>query len=139
MCNISGIQSSLHVSVVMDNPPPPPPLSVLALNLKSVVNAKTLQNEIAIVSGLIHPNFYLDRPAPRPAFTSHFCAMTRPSDEVWPFDLQKVMQAHPTKVDKMESERSLLGFLLAKIGKLDPDIIIGHDISGFDLDVILHR
>ena len=123
----------------MDNPPPPPPLSVLALNLKSVVNAKTLQNEIAIVSGLIHPNFYLDRPAPRPAFTSHFCAMTRPSDEVWPFDLQKVMQAHPTKVDKMESERSLLGFLLAKIGKLDPDIIIGHDISGFDLDVILHR
>ena len=39
----------------------------------------------------------------------------------------------------MDSERALLGFLLAKVGKLDPDIIIGHDISGFDLDVILHR
>ena len=67
--------------------------------------------------------------------------MTRPSDEVWPFDLQKVMaqQASVTKVDKMDSERALLGFLLAKVGKLDPDIIIGHDISGFDLDVILHR
>jgi DNA polymerase alpha subunit A len=39
----------------------------------------------------------------------------------------------------MESERALLGFLLAKIGKIDPDIIIGHDITGFDLDVLLHR
>ncbi len=39
----------------------------------------------------------------------------------------------------MESERALLGFLLAKIGIIDPDVIIGHDISGFDLDVLLHR
>jgi DNA polymerase alpha subunit A len=39
----------------------------------------------------------------------------------------------------MDSERALLGFLLAKIGKLDPDVIIGHDIAGFDLDVLLHR
>ncbi len=39
----------------------------------------------------------------------------------------------------MESERALLGYLLAKIGKLDPDIVIGHDLIGFDLDVLLHR
>jgi len=119
---------------------PPPPLTVLTLNLKTVINAKTLQNEIAIASGLFHPNFYLDKPAPKPNFTSHFCAMTRPSDEIWPFDLQKVMASgQHSKVDKMDSERALLAFLLAKVGKLDPDIIIGHDISSFDLDVILHR
>lgn len=39
----------------------------------------------------------------------------------------------------MESERSLLGFFLAKIGQIDPDIIVGHDITGFDIDVLLHR
>lgn len=78
--------------------------------------------------GLIHPNFYLDKPAPKPSFTTHFCAMTRPSDEIWPFDLQKVMAAQSgsgPKVDKMDSERALLAFLLAKVGKLDPDIVIG--------------
>ena len=39
----------------------------------------------------------------------------------------------------MDSERALLGFLLAKIGKIDPDIIIGHDVFGFDMEVLLHR
>jgi DNA polymerase alpha subunit A len=39
----------------------------------------------------------------------------------------------------MESERALLGFLMAKIGKIDPDVIIGHDVTVFDLDVLLHR
>lgn len=43
------------------------------------------------------------------------------------------------QIEKMESERALLGYLLAKIGKLDPDVIIGHDITVFDLDVLLHR
>jgi len=68
----------------------------------------------------------------------HFCALTRPSDEAWPFDLTKALEKHnktAAKVDKMDSERALLGFLLAKIGKIDPDIIIGHDVFGFDTEV----
>lgn len=113
-----------------------PPVTILALNMKTVINPKTHQNEIALVSGLLHNTFHLDKPAPKPAFVDHFCALTRPSDEVWPYDIQKVLPKHVTKMD---SERALLGFLLAKIGKIDPDVIIGHDITGFDLDVLLHR
>ena len=63
-------------------------------------------------------------------------------DEVWPFDFQKALAAKAkrgSKIDKMDSERALLGFLLAKIGKIDPDIVLGHDITGFDIDVLLHR
>ena len=58
------------------------------------------------------------------------------------FDLTKALEKHnktAAKVDKMDSERALLGFLLAKIGKIDPDIIIGHDVFGFDMEVLLHR
>ena len=29
--------------------------------------------------------------------------------------------------------------MYAKIGKFDPDIITGHDISGFDIEILLHR
>ena len=122
--------------------PASPPVTILALNMKTVVNPKSHQNEIALVSGLSHSSFYLDRPAPSPPYTEHFCALTRPSDEVWPFDFQKALaqnNARNAKIDKMDSERALLGFLLAKIGKLDPDIIIGHDIFGFDVEVLLHR
>lgn len=37
------------------------------------------------------------------------------------------------------SERALLAFLLAKLQELDADVYAGHNISGFDLDVLLHR
>lgn len=51
-CKVEAVCTNpAGVSVVTSNPPPPPPLTVLTLNLKTVINAKTLQNEIAIVSG----------------------------------------------------------------------------------------
>ena len=44
-----------------------------------------------------------------------------------------------TKLEKASSERELLSLFLTKIQKMDPDVIIGHDIMGFDLEVLVHR
>lgn len=37
------------------------------------------------------------------------------------------------------SERALLNRFMIELHKLDSDILVGHNISGFDLDVLLHR
>ena len=37
------------------------------------------------------------------------------------------------------SERGLLQHLLARLQVLDPDVLVGHNIAAFDLDVLLHR
>ncbi|KMZ72854.1 DNA-directed DNA polymerase [Zostera marina] len=37
------------------------------------------------------------------------------------------------------SERALLNCLMNKLCKLDTDVLVGHNISGFDLDVLLHK
>lgn len=37
------------------------------------------------------------------------------------------------------SERALLASLLARLHELDADVYTGHNISGFDMDVLLHR
>lgn len=37
------------------------------------------------------------------------------------------------------SERALLNRLMIELYKLDSDVLVGHNISGFDLDVLLHR
>jgi DNA polymerase alpha subunit A len=37
------------------------------------------------------------------------------------------------------TESSLLNYLIARIHTCDPDVIVGHNFSGFDLDVLLHR
>ena len=128
--------------VVSQNAPQAPPVTILALNMKTTINPKTHQSEITLVSGLVHHKFHLDKGAPQPPYVDHFCAMSKPSDEVWPFDFQKILtqnNAKSAKIDKHDSERSLLNYTLTKIGKIDPDIIIGHDIVGFDLEVLLHR
>ena len=36
-------------------------------------------------------------------------------------------------------ERALLAHLLARLQDLDPDVLVGHNIAAFDLDVLLHR
>eukprot|EP00095_Tigriopus_kingsejongensis_P006205 snap_masked-scaffold252_size238019-processed-gene-1.18 protein:Tk06205 transcript:snap_masked-scaffold252_size238019-processed-gene-1.18-mRNA-1 annotation:"dna polymerase alpha catalytic subunit" len=128
------------ISLVLHDTPTSPPITVMSLNMKTTINPKSMLNEIAMVSALVHDEVFLDRPAPKEPFKYHFSALTRPSDQIWPFDFQSVVsQSNGIKVDKMDSERALLGFVLAKIQKIDPDIIIGHDITGFDLEVLLHR
>lgn len=37
------------------------------------------------------------------------------------------------------SERTLLMNLLVRLRTLDADVYVGHNISAFDLDVLLHR
>lgn len=37
------------------------------------------------------------------------------------------------------SERALLNRLMLELHKMDSDVLVGHNISGFDLDVLLHR
>lgn len=65
--------------------------------------------------------------------------MTRPADVPWPWDLRDNLSRCQTKIEKSDTERALLAFLLAKIHKIDPDIVVGHDIFGFDLSILIHR
>ena len=45
----------------------------------------------------------------------------------------------PTVLMQQASERALLTGLLARLRTLDPDAIVGHNLTAFDMDVLLHR
>ena len=42
-------------------------------------------------------------------------------------------------VSAQASERALLSNLLARLRVIDADVYVGHNVSAFDLDVLLHR
>ncbi|XP_071838856.1 DNA polymerase alpha catalytic subunit-like [Apostichopus japonicus] len=117
----------------------PPPVVVMAISLKTVVNTKTHQNEVLAVSAMVHHSFPVDKTSPKPPFQQYLCAITTPSDCVFPFDFRDLIKRKDKNIEVMPNERALLGYFLARIQKFDPDVIIGHDIYGFDLDVLLHR
>ncbi|XP_069800920.1 DNA polymerase alpha catalytic subunit isoform X2 [Dendropsophus ebraccatus] len=118
---------------------PPPPIVVLSLSMKTVQNTKTHQNEIVALAALVHHKFPLDKAPPQPPFQTHFCVLTKPSDCIFPFDHKEALKRKNVNLEIASTERTLLGFFLAKIHKIDPDVVVGHDIYGFDLEVLLQR
>ncbi|XP_065114338.1 DNA polymerase alpha catalytic subunit [Paramisgurnus dabryanus] len=137
-CKVEAIaQKGDLISVVKDLPPPP--LVIMSISLKTVQNPKTHQNEIVSLAALIHHTFPLDKAPPRPPYQTHFCVVSKPNDCVFPYDFQDAVRKKNGIVEIAGTERALLGFFLAKMHKIDPDVLVGHDIFGFDLEVLLQR
>ncbi|XP_041439484.1 DNA polymerase alpha catalytic subunit-like isoform X2 [Xenopus laevis] len=116
-----------QVSVVKDLAPPP--VVVLSLSMKTVQNAKTHQNEIVAIAALVHHTFPLDKAPPQPPFQTHFCVLSKLNDCIFPYDYNEAVKQKNANIEIALTERTLLGFFLSKIHKIDPDVIVGR--SGF--------
>ncbi|XP_017650998.1 DNA polymerase alpha catalytic subunit isoform X3 [Nannospalax galili] len=117
----------------------PPPLVVMSFSMKTMQNAKNHQHEIIAISALVHHCFALDKAPPQPPFQTHFCVVSKPKDCIFPCAFKEVIKKKNVKVEVAATERTLLGFFLAKVHKIDPDILVGHNICGFELEVLLQR
>ncbi|KAK4879037.1 hypothetical protein RN001_007183 [Aquatica leii] len=130
---------AVDVSIVSDVIPPPP-LLLLTVNLKTAINPKTMNNEIVMMSFLIHSAYAVDKKPPNPLFEQHFCVFTRIGDQVLPYDIHDCLQKFKaTRVQKMDSERALLNYFLAQVVKIDPDVIVGHDMLDYQIGLICER
>ncbi|XP_054664238.1 DNA polymerase alpha catalytic subunit isoform X4 [Grus americana] len=138
-CKVEAVAMKPGLVNVVQDLSPPPPLVVMSLSMKTTQNPKTHQNEIVAVAALIHQKFPLDKAPPQPPFQTHFCAVSKPNDCIFPYDFKEAIKKKNAKIEIAATERTLLGFFLAKIHKIDPDVIVGHNIYGFDLEVLLQR
>ncbi|XP_037949022.1 DNA polymerase alpha catalytic subunit [Teleopsis dalmanni] len=141
-CKTDVIVSDQKFVMVSEDakPAPPPPLTLLALNVRTSLNPKTLKNEICMISMLVNNNFHIDKPAPQPAFNRHMCGITRPATKIWPFDLKlKLLNFKSTRVFKNDSEHALLNWFLAQYQQIDADLIVTYDALDCQLDVITDR
>lgn len=117
-----------------------PPLVIATLHPQAVQNPKTKQNEIIAVGCLVNTSYFIDKPPPARHFNQHFCVYSRPSDVTWPYDLKEALSNFKkTSLEKIDSERALLNLLLTKLYRIDPDIIVGHDLTGFGIELLFRR
>ena len=117
------------------------------------MNQKKNVNEIVSVSGLIYNKglktrlVYLNNiflivnvdSETTDLSGTRFTIIRQHSEIPWPAGFLESVKAHPTKIDVLPHEKALLNCLLANFLKYDPDIIVGHNIIDFDLDVLLQR
>lgn len=70
-------------------------------------------------------------------YINSIAVMTK-CNEIWPLDLkQHLPQYKATRLTKCESERELLNFFMVQFWKLDPDLVVGHDLQGFQQDLLI--
>lgn len=120
-----------------------PPLRVLSLSMKTVQNeAKQQQQELVMVSGILVPEVRIDGPPTsnwEQTCASFTCVRKVDADTPFPVDLQTAAAKKGQKIDVVANEMGLLSLVVAKIHLLDPDVVVGHDLYGLDLSVLLHR
>ncbi|XP_077289230.1 DNA polymerase alpha catalytic subunit-like [Arctopsyche grandis] len=105
-----------------------PPLTIATIHCRTVIDPKTRHNMIVMLTCLISNSFEIHKPPTNPPFQQHFCVFTRSSNEIWPADLKQMLNFKGTKLTKCESERELLSYFLVQFWKLDPDLVVGHDL-----------
>ncbi|KNA17466.1 hypothetical protein SOVF_079750 [Spinacia oleracea] len=137
----------IQVSTSTKNTAEIPPIIVTAINLKTIINEKQNINEIVSASIISCSKAKIDTPMlasewKRPGVLNHFTIVRKL--DVWPVKFQTKVEEKNTKAGSTilhfeTSERALLTRLLTEMFKLDSDVLVGHNISGFDLDVLLHR
>ncbi|XP_037414948.1 DNA polymerase alpha catalytic subunit-like isoform X2 [Triticum dicoccoides] len=126
-----------------------PPVVVAAVNLKTIINEKHNVHEIVSASVICCHQVKIDTPMrsedwQKRGTISHFTVMRKLEGSIFPIGLTKEASDRNQKAGSNvlaleSSERALLNRLMIELGKLDCDVLVGHNISGFDLDVLLHR
>ena len=139
----------------------PPTVIVAALKLQTVVNHKTNANEICSASVVYLQDVRVDvgtdcrakvtdMPCEWEKKARHFSLVRKLSGGNWPSGWEQHV-ANENKTDNVAKrtksivlsaqadERGLLSILLARLSQIDADVICGHNVAGFDVDVLLNR
>ncbi|KAI3914056.1 hypothetical protein MKW98_010868 [Papaver atlanticum] len=122
-----------------------PPVIVTSINLKTVINEKQNVNEIVSASVINCCKAKIDSPTSeweKPGLLKHLTIVRKLEEDIFPMGFEKefaIRNAKDITLSQESTEAALLNRLFLKIYNLDTDILVGHNISGFDLDVLLHR
>ncbi|GFR41814.1 hypothetical protein Agub_g2584, partial [Astrephomene gubernaculifera] len=133
---------------------PAPPLVVASLSLKTNIHPSTHQHEV-VAASVVHlcgvsPDAPLSsRDWSSPQRLRNFSIVRRLDGQAWPHGMESAAASENATprgranggnmVSLVASERSLLTCLLARLQALDADVLVGHNISAFDLTTLLTR
>ena len=146
-CKIEVLVEDPKKVTVTADPDPPPPVVALTLKMKTVVNPKTHTSEIVSLCAVCHTRADLESSSP--PLPSHLTqlSLVRPLGLAagenhmngFPHDLDAAIGSSMPQLKKAPNERAMISRFLAQLQKWDPDVIVGHNAWGFDLEVLLSR
>ncbi|CAG8582995.1 2831_t:CDS:10, partial [Diversispora eburnea] len=127
----------------LSEPLKPPPLKIMSLSLRTVMNHQKHVNETVAFSARVYPQVNLDGSVSVKNLAANQYTSIRQLTDMpwWPSQFEDLVKKRKDQLHLTleTTEFALLNRFLAIIKQNDPDVIVGHNFVGFDLDVLLHR
>ncbi|KDO21454.1 hypothetical protein SPRG_12498 [Saprolegnia parasitica CBS 223.65] len=123
---------------------PAPPLTVMSLSLKTCCNPHSHKHEVVAFSAITESNVNPEGTVSKKSQISHFSGIRPFMSDKFPDGYAQAAQKNerfraPQCLSLEMNEKALLSFFLARVQREDPDLIVGHNLHGYTLDVLLSR
>ncbi|KIX02849.1 uncharacterized protein Z518_08792 [Rhinocladiella mackenziei CBS 650.93] len=116
-----------------------PHLTLMSLSFRTQLNVTENKQEILVASARVYENVSLTDSTPPEKMPSRTFTVMRPSGSSYPlgFETETKRQSGTFMLEK--SEQFLLSKFLALFEKVDPDVLMGHQLQEVDYSILLSR
>ncbi|RKF63889.1 DNA polymerase alpha catalytic subunit [Erysiphe neolycopersici] len=116
------------------------PLTIMSITLRTALNTKENKREIISISARTYEDVSLTDTTSPEKLPCHSFTIIRPFFNPFPIGIEaEVAKKAVGQVKLVKHERELLSFFLARLALNDPDVLIGHQLEGLDLSILLSR
>ena len=128
---ISVLPDSEHMEV--------PRLTLMSLAFRTQHNIKDNKQEIVMVSARVYNDVSLTDTTPPHQMPSETFTIMRPTGSSYPIGFEADTKKQPGKWFLEKSEQFLLSKFLAIFERMDPDVLLGHNLQEVDYSTLLSR
>ncbi|THC96995.1 hypothetical protein EYZ11_003551 [Aspergillus tanneri] len=116
-----------------------PPLTLMSLSFRTQLNVKENKQEIIVASARVYENVSLTDTTPPERLPCKTFTVMRPVGSSYPMHFEAETRRQRGTFMLEKSEQFLLSKFLALFEKMDPDVLMGHQLQEVDLSVLLNR
>ncbi|GLB06643.1 DNA-directed DNA polymerase alpha catalytic subunit pol1 [Aspergillus tubingensis] len=116
-----------------------PPLTLMSLSFRTQLNVKENKQEILVASARVYENVSLTDTTPPERLPCKTFTVMRPAGSSYPMHFEAETRKQRGTFMLEKSEQFLLSKFLALFEKMDPDVLMGHQLQEVDLSILLSR
>ncbi|PKY01505.1 DNA polymerase alpha, catalytic subunit [Aspergillus campestris IBT 28561] len=116
-----------------------PPLTLMSLSFKTQMNVKENKQEIIVASARVYENVSLTDPTPPENLPCKTFTVMRPIGSSYPINFEAETRKQRGTYMLEKTEQFLLSKFLALFERMDPDVLMGHQLQEVDLSILLSR
>ena len=116
-----------------------PRLTLMSLAFRTQMNVKENKQEILVASARVYENVSLTDTTPPEKMPSRTFTVMRPSGGAYPIGFAEETKKQNGTFMLERSEQFLLAKFLALFEKVDPDVLMGHQLQEVDYSILLSR